>query len=78
MIIDFNLTLLNLTPNSLSDTNVLRKYKLLPEKKQRFASFTVRPVPRNFIVLSVLNLNSICGEQNLTFLVLVFHHLLVL
>ena len=76
MLIDFNLVLLNLTQNPLSETHLQihvaprnRSSDLLLLWSTLYTTFLSCKCFKSFL------LGRICGEKSLSFLVIVFHHL---
>ena len=61
MLVDFNLTLLNLTPKSSSETHL--QVQAAPQKEEAIFFFYEAPCSQHFH--SVL----ICGEQSLSYLI---------
>ena len=76
MLVDFNLTLLNLTQHSLPETHL--QIEAAPQIGVAICLFYGAPCTRHFYRFKCSKfflLGRICGEQSLSFLVLVFHHL---
>ena len=76
MLVDSSLTLLNLTPNSLPETHL--QIQAAPGKEVAICFFYRAPCTQHLYSVNCSKfflLSSICGEQSLGFLLLVFHHL---
>ena len=76
MLIDFNLTLLNSTQNSLSETH--SQIQAAPRIEVTICFFYGAPSTQHFYLVKCFKsflLGRICREQSLSFLVLFFHHL---
>ena len=76
MLVDFILTLLNLTQNSLPETNL--QIQAAPRIGVAICFFYGAPCTQHFhrvMCPKSCLLSRICREQSLGFVVLVFHHL---
>ena len=76
MLNDFNLALLNLTQNPLSETHL--QIHIAPRIEVAIFLFYGAPCTQHFYRVKCFNLfllGRICGEKSLSFLVIVFHHL---
>ena len=76
MLVDFNLTLLNLTQNSLPETYL--QIQAANQKEVVICFFYGASCTQHFYSVKYSKsflLGRICGEQSLSFLVLVFCHL---
>ena len=76
MLVDFNLTMLNLTQNSLSETYL--QIQAATRIEVMICFFYGAPCTQHFYSVKYSKsffLGRICGEQSLSFLVLVFCHL---
>ena len=76
MLVDFNLTLLNLTQNSLPETYL--QIQAATQIEAVICFFYGASCTQHFYNVKYSKsflLGRICGEQNLSFLVLVFCHL---
>ena len=78
MLVDFILTLLNLTQNSLPETDL--QIQAAPRIEVAICFFFGAPCTHRFVKHPVkcpksCLLSKMCGEQSLSFVVLVFHHL---
>ena len=72
MLVDFNLTLLNLTEKSLPETNL--QIQAATSTDVAICCFYGAPCTQYFRCSKSFLLGSICGEQSLSFLTLVFHY----
>ena len=76
MLIDFNLTLFNLTQNSFSETHL--QIQAAPRIEGAICFFYGAPGTQNFYRVKCFKsflLCTSCGEKSLSFLVIVFHDL---
>ena len=76
MLVDFNLTLLNFTQNSLPETHL--QIQAAPRIEVAMCFYYGEPCTQHFYSIKCSKsflLGRICGEQSLSFVVLVFHNL---
>ena len=72
MLVNFNLTLLNLTKKSLPETNL--QIQAATSTEVAICCFYGAPCTQYFKCSKSFLLGSTCGEQSLSFLMLVFHY----